>query len=373
MNGTVRLLISSSIAAARISLRRASFQNTSRRSRGSFEAISSSVISASSRSWRARMRCPRSVSSCARASSARQIQSRWPAARAASSASSYAARARPSSRASAATRPRASASRARWAPVVPRRSDATSISSPRARGLRAGARHREEHALEPRLDPVDAPAHRLVRLGALEAEPLGLLEIARARRVLRLEREQLRLLLRREIRALGGERVERHPGPREPPEVEVEVREVEERLADRRDAAGAPAQVDGGLEVADGRAEVALELRERGEVQAGRRERACVAGLLRGRERLLVDRLRLAEVVVPLEREGERHERDRQDARLSREPREPDRVLQRALRVLVPRGEALREPARRHRLGDDRLGRGAERGGASRPRSAMRR
>src|SRR6185437_775585 len=104
--------------------------------------------------------------------------------------------------------------------------------------------------------------------GRRQAEPVRVVEGARPLRVLGLEREELRALVRRQLGALAGEGVDRDARAGQAAEVEVEVGEVEQRLAEGGDAAGSTAHVDGRLEVPDGRGEVALRLGDGGEVEA---------------------------------------------------------------------------------------------------------
>ena len=210
-----------------------------------------------------------------------------------------------------------------------------------------------EHALQAGLRLVAGAAHGLVGLGRREAEPRGGVDVAALLGVLGLEGEELGLELDREVGPLGGERVERDPGPGEAPQVELEVREVQERLAEGGDPAGPPAHVDRGLQVADGRGHVALGLGDDGEVEPGRGHGAGVAGLLGGGEGLLVGLLGVGEVVVALEREGQRSQRDREDPRLAHAVGDAHRRLQRGPRLGVAGGEALRQAPHRDELAHD--------------------
>ena len=194
-----------------------------------------------------------------------------------------------------------------------------------------------EHALEPRLGLVDVAAHLPVRLGGGEAEAVGGGEVAEARRVLGLEPEELGGELRREVAPLRREGVERDPRAGDAAEVELEVRQVQQRLPERGDAARAAPHVHRGLEVLDRGGEIALGLGDAGEVQARRAHAARVARLLGGGERFLVGGLRLAEALVPLERERERSQRDGEQAGLADRARDPHGLFERRARFAVAR------------------------------------
>ncbi len=158
--------------------------------------------------------------------------------------------------------------------------------------------------------------------------------------------------MRRQLGALGGEGVDRDARAGEAAEVEVEVGEVEQRLAEGGDAAGSAAHVDRRLQVPHGGGQVALRLGDGGEVEPRGGDGAGVPRLLGGGERLLVRRLGLVELIVALERERERPERDGADARLARRVREADGGGERGARLGVARGQALGEAAHGDELGE---------------------
>src|SRR5690606_37473444 len=161
----------------------------------------------------------------------------------------------------------------------------------------------------------------------------ALLEVPFAGEQLRREPIELGAEHGRELSALFLERGDAGLGAREAPEVQVEIGEIEERLASGLATPRATPHVEARLELLDGPRDVPANLEEAGEVRADRRERPRIARAFRRGDRALVGRARLVVPVRALQREGERHERDRLDPR--------DAVLRRARAGALERRERL--------------------------------
>ena len=200
--------------------RRGSSQKTSRKSRGSLAAVSSSIASAASVSRRAVATPPCAAARRARASRACQACSRRPALRASSMAASRPRRA-------------ASSSPIAWA-IAPFTSSASAACSPRPASpgplrMRSSSRPRPRRRRRPRARARAAPrgATRwrrgcgplLPRERRLLVEPGRARQVAGARGVLGLQAQELRLRRRGQLDAPRRELLDRAVRPRPAPQV----------------------------------------------------------------------------------------------------------------------------------------------------------
>ena len=228
----------------------------------------------------------------------------------------------------------------------------------------AGAPRRaepREDALEPRLGGVERARDGLVRLGAQLVEARAALDVAHARRELGLEAEELRARVRRELVALLGEPLDRRARPRVAAEVEIEVREVEERLldGDERRRRGAPcrARPRGARAPARGRRRPSRG--PRGSAASSRASTRRAPS--RPRERRLVGLARLLRAPAALVRDGERTERDRLDACVMHAFGDRHGLLERLERARLLAEIRERDAAHRERVGRERVAPARER------------
>ena len=208
--------------------------------------------------------------------------------------------------------------------------------------------------LEPRFGGVHRSPLRVPSGRTLLEEARAAPEVASPHRQLRFEAEQLRARVRSELPAIGGERLDGRARAREPPQVEVEVREVEQGLLHAAAAEPSP-HVDRGLQVRERRGEVSLGLREPGEVQPRRRVGPRVARGFCCGQRLLVRALRLGGSPGALVDDRQRAERHRFRALVPDARRERHGLLDRLQRLLVLAREREREPAHAQRVGRQRI------------------
>ena len=219
---------------------------------------------------------------------------------------------------------------------------------------------RDQHALEAHLGRVHAAPERVVRRSARFVFARRLLDVPEPPRELRPETGQLGPHHRRQLRALRVERLDAFPRTRQPPEIQVGVGEVQERIASRGAAPGATPHVDRRLEVFDGAGNVAPHLLQAGEVELQRGQETGFAGAFGGRDTALVGGASRFDPTGALQREAQGRERYGFDAR--RIPGLLDRALQYGDRLVVLSQEGQRETlvgqglgAERSRLSDQRL------------------
>ncbi len=222
--------------------------------------------------------------------------------------------------------------------------------------VRALGARRDHDAFKARLGGVDAATERVPGNGARVVQARGLFAIAAARRQLRLESAELRARDRRQLRALADQRLDAGARARQSAEIEVGVRQVEQRRQDGGAPPRAAPHVHGGLEVLDGSGDVAAHLEQAGEVQLERREHAGVGGALGGVDAATVGVARLVHAVVALRREPGGRQGDRLHARRAGVARALDGALERRARRVVPTGERLGEALEGERLGAEATG-----------------
>ena len=224
----------------------------------------------------------------------------------------------------------------------------------RERGRRR-LRRAHEQRLEACFHRVERATERFVRDGALLVESRGRVDVTRARRELRAAPEQLRARGLRQRVLFGAELVDRRARSRVPPEVEIEVHEVDARLLHGEEAARALSEIDGGLEVLERARDVAFFARDARQVQARRRDGARVTRALGDLERFFVGRLGGGDTRGPLVHEAERSEREALPARVVGLVGDRERALQARLRRGVVAEVRLRDAHRRDGLDRERV------------------
>jgi hypothetical protein len=105
--------------------------------------------------------------------------------------------------------------------------------------------------------------------------------------------------------------------------------------------------------------EIALALRERGEIEPDGGDCAGLASRFGGAQRVFVGGLGFRQLLVSLESQGQRCERQTLHPRVCRGSRQLHGALEQHPPRLVTAGVTLRKPAHRHRVGLDRRVSGA--------------
>ena len=219
--------------------------------------------------------------------------------------------------------------------------------------VRTTNRRAHDDPFETRLRCIFHTTQRIPPISTRAAKALLTICVPGQTRVFGLERQELRAQIGTEFVTLPHEFVDRSPRMGQATQVQIEVRKVEQRLPQCRNASRALPHVDGCFEVHERSGDVALRLGNAREIELRRRHTARVTRTFRCFERLFVRRLCRIEVPIALQRKCERSKRHGENSRLSENAGETHGTFERAFSLVVARRKTLRQTHHRKRIRSD--------------------